>query len=116
MAVEAVLCPVVTDAADDVTRDLLHVDVSLGANLARDDDHTGGEKRLGSASHVFELGGNTVRIHVAHGFEARLLVEDGVEHRIRDLVGNLIGMALRHGLRGKEVAARRGFARRGAGG
>ena len=64
----------VTDVANHLADDLLHVDVGLRSDLAGDDDHAGGDHRLAGDAAVGVLG------------------EEGVEHAIGNLVGQLIGM------------------------
>ena len=106
IAVEAVLRAVVADAAHHVARDLLNVDVGLRADLARDEDRARRDERLAGASHIVETRGHARRRDVPLGLETCLLCEDRIEHRIGDLVADLVGMALGHALRGEEEAGR----------
>ena len=84
VAVEAVRGVVVADLANRVARDLRHVDVSLRRDLAGYDDEARVDERLAR--------------HSAVG----VVAQDGVEHSVGDLVGHLVGMALRDGLGGEE--------------
>ncbi len=74
----------VADVADRLARDLLDVDVGLGRDLAGDDDQAGVDERL------------------ARDAAVRFVGEDGVEHAVGDLVGDLVGMALRDRLGGEQ--------------
>ena len=65
---------------------MIDVDVGTGSDLARDEDRAG--RRRGLACDA--------RIGVVD--------QDGVEHRVRDLVAQLVGMALRDRLAGEEQA------------
>jgi hypothetical protein len=76
VGVEAVLRAVVADLVDLRAHGARDVHVGLGRDLAGDDDQTGGDQRLA---------GDTPE---------RVLREDGVEDRVRDLVGHLVRMAL----------------------
>ena len=91
VAVEAELGAVVPDAAHDLTRDVLDVDVGLGADLAGDDDGAGGDEGLACAADVLELGRLAARRDVSLGLELGLLREDGVEDGVGDLVRDLSG-------------------------
>ena len=106
-AIEPVLSAVVTDARDDPAGDLLDIDIGLRANLTGDDHHARGEHGLHGAANVFELSGDAVGIDIALVLEDGLLGEYGVEHRVGNLVGDLIGMALGHRFRGEEIGAGR---------
>lgn len=87
LVVETLVGRVVTDLLDGVSDNLLVVDLSPGGDLTEDHDHTGLSGGLAS-----DLG-------------ERVLSETGVEDGIRDLVTDLVGMALTNGLGGeKEVA------------
>ena len=87
VAVEAVQRVVVTDAVDDLAGQLRNVDVGIGGDLTGDDAQPGGEQRL--ARHT------TIRI----------LGEDGVEDRVADLIGHLVGVTLGHAFGGERVVA-----------
>src|SRR5581483_4369223 len=80
-AVEPVRLPVVADRADRVAHDARDVDVGARADLAGDDDETGGRHRL------------------ARDPARRVLLEDGVEDGVADLVAHLVGVTLGHRLR-----------------
>ncbi len=86
VAVEAVLCAVVADVADDLARDLRDVNIAAGADLAHDVDKAGGNGGL------------------AGNAPLRILLHDGVEHGVGDLVANFIGMPLGNGLGSKEIS------------
>ena len=78
----------VADVADHFADDLLHVDRGLGRDLAGDDAQAGGDHRLaGDAAH-------------------RVLGEQGVEHAVGDLVGQLVGMAHADGFAGEQISCR----------
>ena len=79
--VEAVLGPSVADALDSLADERGHVDVSCGGDLAGDDHQTGGYQRL------------------AGDVTMRVVPQDRVEHGVRDLVGDLVGMPFAHRLR-----------------
>ncbi len=84
LGVEAVLrarVPDLRDALADETRD---VHVRARRDLAGDDDQACRDQRLTGDAALGIVG------------------QDGVEHRVRDLVGDLVGMAFRHRL-GAEV-------------
>ena len=57
ITVKAKLGSVVANAADDATGNFLHVNVSLGADLAGDDDGAGGHEGLAGAADVSTLAG-----------------------------------------------------------
>ena len=78
--VEAPLGVRVADLRDPIANDPRHVDIRVGRNLAGDDDEAGGDQRLAGDAAVHVVG------------------QDRVEHRVRDLVGDLVGMALGDGL------------------
>ena len=83
VAVEAEGLAVVADVAHGLAHELRDVDVGVGGDLTGDDDEPGGEQRL------------------ARDPARRVLGEDRVEHRVGDLVGHLVGMALGDRLRGE---------------
>ena len=69
-----------------VSRTMLReIDVAAGGDLAGDDRQAGRDERLAGDA--------------ADG----ILREDGVENRIGDLVGDLVGMPFGHRLRGEEI-------------
>src|SRR5690606_9726427 len=82
-AVEADVRAGVTDVADHLAGDLFQVDPGAGGHFAGDDGHAG----LDQVSH-----------RIAGGL---VLSDDGVEHGIGNLVGNLVRMAFRDGFGGK---------------
>ena len=101
IAVKTELCAVVANAADNATGNLLYVDVGLGADLAGNDDGTGGHKGLAGAADVLNVGGHAVGRNVALLLQLYFFSEDCVEDGIADLVGDLIGMTFGHRLRRK---------------
>ena len=91
LIVEAEPRVVVADLADGVAHDRLHVAVGLGRHLAEDEDEAGGGRHLDRHAGL------------------RVAREDVVEDGVGDLVAELVGVALGHGLRGEEgVAVRDG--------
>ena len=64
----------------------LEIHVSLGGDFAGDDDQAGGGQ--GFAGHAAE----------------RVFGQAGIENRVRNLVGDLVGMAFGYGFRGKKIA------------
>ncbi len=84
VGVEAVECVVIADCCDSSADQALEVDVSLGRDLAGNDDQAGAGQRLARHAAV------------------RILRQAGIENGIRDLVGDLVGMALGHRLTGEE--------------
>ncbi len=75
----------VADLLDRLTDDLGDVDVGLGADLAGDEREAGGHERLASDTPV------------------GVVLEDRIEDGVRDLVGELVRVALGDRLRGEEV-------------
>ena len=75
LVVEAVLGPGVADLGDGLAHHRRDVDVGMGRDLARDDHQPGGDQRLAGHPSV------------------RVVSQDGVKHRVRDLVGDLVRMA-----------------------
>ena len=73
---EALVVVVVPDVADRLSDEPRHVDVGRGSDLARDDDEPGREERLASDPAL------------------RVLLEQSVEDGVRDLVGDLVRVAL----------------------
>jgi hypothetical protein len=70
----------VADLLELRARSSRDVDVRLRRDLAGDDDETGRDQRLAGHPSV------------------DVVPEDGIEHRVRDLVGDLVGVTLRHRL------------------
>ena len=87
LSVEAHFGAGVADILDGLTNDGGEVGVTLGGDLAGDDGHAGGHEGLTG--------------HVGVG----ILLEQGVEHGIGDLVSDFVGMAFGHGFRSEEVSA-----------
>ena len=87
VAVEAVLGPVIADVPHHIPDDLGDVHIALGTDLAHHVDKTGGHGGLAG--------------HTAVG----VVFQDGVQHRVGDLVADLIGMPLGDGLGSKERMA-----------
>mgnify|MGYP000778612445 CR=1 FL=1 len=83
LAVKAVLGTVITDIPDNFPGDLGNIHVAAGGDLAHDVYQAGGSGGLAGHASVGVLGQN------------------GVQHRVRDLVADLVGVALGHGFRGK---------------
>ena len=83
IAVKAVLGAVITDIPDNFPGDLGNIHVAAGGDLAHDVYQAGGSGGLAGHASVGVLGQN------------------GVQHRVRDLVADLVGVALGHGFRGK---------------
>ena len=82
LGVEAVLGAGVADLGDPVANEPGDVDVCRGGDLARDDDEAGRHQRLARDAPVGVVG------------------QDGVEDRVRDLVGDLVRVAFGDGLGG----------------
>ena len=111
VAVEAVLGAVVADAGHHVAHDLLHVHVGLSANLASDEHGARGGERLAGAAHLAHVGRLAARRDVALGLELGFLGQDGVQHRVGDLVAHLVRVAFGHRFGGEYVGALRGVSR-----
>jgi hypothetical protein len=77
----------VADVANYLADDFLHVDVSLGGDFARDHREAGCDHRFAG--------------HAAH----RVLGDQGVEHAVGDLVGQLVWVPHADRFAGKEVSA-----------
>ena len=75
----------VADLADRLAGNLLDVDVGVGRDLAGDQDQPRVDERLAGDAPV------------------GIVAEDGVEHAVGDLVGDLVRVAFGHGLGGEEV-------------
>src|SRR5213078_1496318 len=88
LGVEAEARVGVADRADRAPHDVGDVDVGGGGDLPRHHRHAGGDQGLAC--------------HAGGG----VLGDDGVEDRVRDLVGDLVGLAFRHGFGGEHVALR----------
>ena len=85
--VEAHLGIVVADVADGAAHDGRQISVSLRGDFAADEGHAGGHERFAG----------DVRVGV--------LLEQGVEDGVGNLVGDFVGVAFGDGLRGKKVGA-----------
>ena len=83
VAVETVLRAVIADVADHAARDFGNVNVAVRGDLAHDVDKAGGDRRLAGYA------------------AAGVFFKDRVEHRVGDLVADLVGMPLGDGFRGK---------------
>ena len=91
VAVETLVRVVVTDLEDGLTHDVLDLDHGVRRDLAGDDHHAGLRHRL------------------AGDAAARLLRQDRVEDRVRDLIGHLVRMPFRHGLRREQIRLAHGY-------
>ena len=78
--VDAVFRAVVADAGQSVTHDLRQVDVGIGRDLTSDHGHARRDQRLTG--------------HPRH----RVFDEHGIEHSIRNLIGDLVGVPFTHRL------------------
>ena len=83
LVVDAVVGVVVADAFDGVACDLDVVHVRVGGDFTGQHDQTGVGQGFGR--------------HAGAG----VLLENCVQNRVRNLVGDLVGVAFRHGFRGK---------------
>ena len=88
LVVEALVGRVVTNVLDGIADDLLVVDLGLGGDLTEDHDHAGLGRGLAS-----DLGEG-------------VLLQAGIEDSVRDLVSDLVGVALADGLGGETVRDR----------
>ncbi len=82
-AVETDLRAVVADVDDDIAHQLLQVDPGAGGHFTGNDGHTGLDQGFAGHAGVLVLG------------------DDGVEHRIGDLIGDLVRMPFGYGLGGE---------------
>ena len=87
VAVKAVLGPVIADLPDDLAGNLGDIHIAAGADLAHDVDKAGGNGGFAG--------------HAALG----VLLQDGVQHSVGNLVADLIGMPLGNGFGSKEIVA-----------
>src|SRR2546429_9581828 len=78
---------IVASLLDGVANDVAHLNVGVGRDLADDERQSGGDGGL------------------AGDPAERILRHDGVEDRVRDLVGDLVRVAFGDRLRGKEMVA-----------
>ena len=85
VVVKAVVRVGISDSLGDVARNLLHVNVCFGGNLAADKDQG--------------LAGERLRRHVA----LRVLLEAFVKDSVADLVAELVGVSLANGLRCEKI-------------
>ena len=83
VTVKAVLGPVIADVPDHFPGKLCNVHVATGADLAHDVHQAGGNSSLTGHPSLWVLGQNRV------------------QHRVGNLVADLIGMSLCYGFRGK---------------
>src|SRR5688572_652456 len=91
IAVEAFVRVVVTDLEHCLANDVLDLDHGVRGDLAGDDHHAGLRHRLAGDAAL------------------RLLRQNRVEDRVRDLIGNLVRMSFRHGLRRKQIRLAHGY-------
>ncbi len=91
MAVESIRRVVVADGVDALAHQVLGIDDGRRADLAGDDHDAGLDHRLAGNASV------------------RVLLEDGIEDRVRYLVCHLVRMALGNRLRGDQLSARHGL-------
>ena len=103
IAIEAVLRAIVADLAQHLARKRGHVDVCLGADLAGHDDHARGGHGLAGAAHLRGVGRLAGRGNVALPGKLDLLLKDGIEHGVGDLVAHLVGMTLGDGLGREQI-------------
>ncbi len=75
---------VVADVGHDLADDRLHVDVGARRDLTKNEDEAGGRGCLAGDAGI------------------RIFSEDRVKHRVRDLVADLVRMALCHRLGGEQ--------------
>ncbi|MNV29696.1 hypothetical protein D3C71_1209300 [compost metagenome] len=90
VAVEADVRVVVADRVDDVAGQVFDVDPRRGGDFAGDDGRTGLDQGFAGHAGAFVLG------------------QDCVQHRVGDLVGNLVRMAFGDRFGGEQVAGHRG--------
>ena len=106
LAVEAVLGAVVADVLDDAADDRGDVDVAVRADLAADDDQTGGGEALDGTAHVVSASPCCrPSVDEALGRKLGLARDDRVEHGVRDLVAHLVRVTLGHRLGREQVLA-----------
>ena len=84
VAVKAELGPVIADVPHHLAGDLGDVHIAGGGDLAHHMDQAGGHRGLAGHPGLGVLG------------------QDGVQHRVRDLVADLVGMPLGNGLGSKQ--------------
>ena len=85
VAVKAVLRPIIADLADDLAGNLLDIDIAVRADLTHDVHEARRGRRLAGDAPV------------------GILLEDGVQHRIGNLVADFIRMPLGDRLGSKEI-------------
>src|SRR6185369_9740247 len=83
--IESVERIVIANGLNDAADQGLEIDVGFGGNFAGDDNQSGG--------------GESFARDAAH----RVFAQAGIENSVRNLVGDLVGMAFGHGLRRKEI-------------
>ncbi len=86
VAVKAAFGGVVADVQHHLAGDLGDIHIAAGGDLAHDVDQAGGGAGLAG--------------HAAIG----VLLKDRVQHRVADLVADLVGMPFGNGLRGKQMS------------
>jgi hypothetical protein len=87
LVVEPVLGAGVADVLDDLADDFLKIDVTAGRDLAGNDRQAGRHERFACDA--------------CNG----ILRQDGIEHAIGNLIGNLVGMSFSNGFGRKKMAA-----------
>ena len=86
--IEAIVGVGVADILRDAARDFLYIDIGAGGDFAADEDHAGS------------------RVAFAGDMAFGIILEAGVEHRVGDLIAELVGMAFAHGFGGEECVLR----------
>ena len=92
VAVEAILCAVVADGANNVTHNGVDVDVGLRANFARHEHRARRGNGFARAANLRNVGRLSARRNIAGFFELDFFSENRVQNGIRNLVAQLVGM------------------------
>jgi hypothetical protein len=90
-SVEADVGGVVADVADDLAHQRFQVDPGAGGDLAGDDRHAGLDHRLAGHARALVLG------------------QDRIEYRVRNLVGDLVGVAFGNGFGSEQIFGHRAW-------
>ncbi len=98
VGVKAVFGAIVADLGDHLADDLLDIHVGPGADFAAHDNHAGGDEGLAGHASVLDA---AVGIRTHLDFAGH----DGIQHGIRDLVADLVGMAFGDGFGSKKILA-----------
>ena len=85
VAIETLVGVVVADAENNTANEGHQVGVGVSGDLTGEVDLAGGQQRLD---------GNPA---------SGIIVEECIEHGVRNLIGHLVGVALGHGLRGEQA-------------